>query len=768
MRSVADLTPTSCGFVLVFDWVRVAISSLLALVCATTVAHATPYETFVDVDNEGDLQDLLAAGTITDETYSELLELLSRGVDLTNGDRNELYTLPNLTYEDVDAILAYRNLNRGRIRDPGELVAAGALSEEKLLAIAAFLIVRQPGESPLAATGWVRAMVRAAPHDFNPYEPQDPFLPPLGLRARVRALQHLTAGVAITTTRLQIGDPVYDPTRDALIAEQRSYQVHAPKAYIKYEDGNVAAVAGSYRIGFGQRLVFDNSSAYSPNGIYNDDQLFFSGDLATACKESAGELTTSPCLGPKRYEYITPDFQWRDGLFGAAIGAKRIELATGWLQGFAFGSASRRSIYQYEIVDRGKCTDPHDDEADGGVCAAPNVYVERDNPLETTSRHSYATLPNVFQERLVGGNITYFADRRNSVGITGYGAQTVDLLDGIDLDFQEWSRYPFGKKFGAAGANFAYGRGWLDIFGEAAVSFDAMGEQDPALTSARGGGGPAAILRATATRKREELEVVLRYLSTDFLNPYGRPIAQSDEFEGQRARDEAGGRVRYIRTDKELQIRALVDMWVNPSAEPIIGKDGRVIKAGPKIDTYVRVNVKTSPVLWLGLWERFQDKNVTASGHDQCFELSNENDESGEPIPCGGMQLSTIARATYEPDKKVSATLQLQHQLLDDNTQMELEKKFRQDFAVWAVGYFRPNPDVRIRARLRYLDEAIHDNTYLERSVAGLVDVAMRARERDTVRIRIDGKKWLDKRDTTLLRVPDPELSIWLFYEARL
>ena len=38
------------------------------------------------------------------------------------------------------------------------------------------------------------------------------------------------------------------------------------------------------RAGFGQRLVFDNSSDYSPNGLYLDDQLFSGTDLATACK----------------------------------------------------------------------------------------------------------------------------------------------------------------------------------------------------------------------------------------------------------------------------------------------------------------------------------------------------------------------------------------------------------------------------------------------------------------------------------------------------
>src|SRR5690606_30854939 len=161
-----------------------------------------------------------------------------------------------------------------------------------------------------------------------------------------------------------------------------------------------------------------------------------------------------------------------------------------------FGSVSRKSIYQYELFDRAKCDDPQSDSTN---CAAPNVFVRPEgNLFDATPRHSYATLPNVFQERLVGGNVTYFADRRNLVGVTAYGAQMVDLISGIDLDFQEWSRFPTGKKYGAVGANFQFGRDWLDIFGEAAVSFDAMPEQDPTLTQAKGGGGPAAVLRMTA------------------------------------------------------------------------------------------------------------------------------------------------------------------------------------------------------------------------------------------------------------------------------
>ena len=50
---------------------------------------------------------------------------------------------------------------------------------------------------------------------------------------------------------------------------------------------------------------------------------------------------------------------------------------------------------------------------------------------------------------------------------------------------------------------------------------------------------------------------------------------------------------------------------------------------------------------------------------------------------------------------------------------------------------------------MRYLDEAIHDNTYLERSVAALAEVATRVRDKDRCAIRLDTKFWLDKRMST-------------------
>lgn len=736
--------------------VRAAVLVSLAVIVSARTAVATPYETFIDIGDQSELEDLLAAQDISQDTYDELLDLLQRGVDLSTAERSELYSLPNLTYEDVDKLIAYRKLQQDVIRDPAELVGAAVLSEEKLLAISAFLIVTQGGKSPLAAHGWVRAMTRIS-H-------KDRIAPPLAIRARATALKHLQVGIALTTTRLRVGEPVYDPNRNALIADDKSLQLVVPKGFVKWETDAVSLIGGSFRAGFAQRLVFDNSSQYTPNGLYHDDELSYAVDLDRECRESAGELATSPCTGAKASRYVTPDFRWRSGLFGVGAGLKKLELPTGWLQAYGWASAARRSIYQYELVIRdpakaATCQDPHDDDAD--ECKAPTVYVRPDgnNLLTPTSQFSFVTLPNVFLEKLGGANLTYFADRRNSIGATVYGATETSLVDGVALDFQEWSRYPTGRTFGAAGANFSFGQKWLDVFGEAALSYDKNATSPgPPLTA--GGGGPAAILRVTATRKREELEAVFRYYSIDFANPYARPISQADEFDGQRARDEMGVRLRYLNTDKLLSLRALVDVWVPPSTL----KDNQT--AQPKLDTYIRADVRTTDALRLGGWVRYQDKNLKLGGHAQCFEVSTETSETGDPVPCAGRQLTTIARAAIKVDRTLNLTFMLEHQLLDDKSASPTA--FRSDIAGWGIATWNPNPDIRVRARARYLDEAFEDNEYLERSFSALVDAAFRVRARDWLRVRVDTKFWLDDRAATLLRVPDPELQLWLSYEARL
>lgn len=88
--------------------------------------------------------------------------------------------------------------------------------------------------------------------------------------------------------------------------------------------------------------------------------------------------------------------------------------------------------------------------------------------------------------------------------------------------------------------------------------------------------------------------------------------------------------------------------------------------------------------------------------------------------------------------------------------------------AAWLIVLYKPTSDLRVRGRVRYLDTAINDDTYLERSLSAIVDGTIRVRTTDQLRLRVDTKFWLDQRAATLIREPNPELTFWLQYEARL
>src|SRR5690606_15068671 len=84
-----------------------ALSFALTLSWAAD-ARANQYEIFIDIETEEDLYDLRVADQIGDSTFQTLVELYQRGVNLNEASRSELYALPNLSYAEVDAILAYR------------------------------------------------------------------------------------------------------------------------------------------------------------------------------------------------------------------------------------------------------------------------------------------------------------------------------------------------------------------------------------------------------------------------------------------------------------------------------------------------------------------------------------------------------------------------------------------------------------------------------------------------------------------------------------
>lgn len=692
-------------------------------------AAANDYGIFIDIETEEELLDLLAAQEIDENDYETLVELLHDGVDLNSAGREELYALPNLTYAEVDAILAYRD-EVGRIADPVALVTADVLSQRKLLAIAPFIIV-EDAEPPLYAT-------KGRLQYNTTYVAGDEQVPSMWLLGELSTFRHLDVGLVGVLTRNRLANVVYDPSRDALSARRPDAQFHLPKFYLEWETKSLHAVVGTYRIGFGQRLTFDNTTWYTPNGIKPDHTITYNQGLTRLCKESAGDFGDSPCAGARGSEYQSPDYRWTDRFRGAAVGLKKLELGGGWLQAYGWFSHQTRSIYQYEIYDRDRCADPRND--DDEACKAPDVFVRRDDLLAPTTEFSYHTLPNMFNELLGGGNVTYFFSRRAHIGVTGYGADISWLVKGMDLDFQEWAAIPYGGPFGAVGLDFAWGVDLIDIYAEVSRSFDSQ----PA------GGGWAALLRATTTWPDHEFEAVARYYDKDFANPYSRPVAAPDEYDGRRGRDEAGLRLRYSGEVGDLRLRATQDIWAQLSDE------------APKLRLNLRADYDLTRWFHPGVWVEFQDRDLAGGGrYETCFETPFLT-AADEPVPCDGEKAQVGVKGRFLPTRELTVTAKLQHRWLDDGSN-RYDDAMRQDSAAWLVLMYKPIEGLRLRARMRYLFEAIEHDDYREHSLWTYLEAAYWVERIFRVKLRYEVFAWLDDRDSTRERNPNP--AHWLRLE---
>jgi hypothetical protein len=709
----------------------VIVALLLSLAAP---AAAVEYELPLEIETEDDLYELLASGEITEETFDVLLELLRRGVDLARADAQELYALPSLTLEDVDRIVAYRAASGG-ILDPGALVAAGVLGDDKLAAIAPFVIVTSPAAPGLAVDGRVRYRTL--------YTTEDDRVPPMALEGRATLLRNLTGAVALLLGRNDVGDVRYDQGRDALSAAQRTTRLAVPKGYVMWKTEGLQAIAGSYTAGFGQRLTFDETALYTPNGIYPDAVVFRRTDLVRDCNESMGEPGAVPCDGAPR-TYVSPDFDASERLFGLALSARKLPAGPGWLQLTGWGSAQLRDIYQYELYDRARCVDPTDDDDDD--CRAPDVYVREGDPGEPAPRVSFTTLPDMWLELLGGANLSWFAARRAHVGVTGWGARPEWLIGGIDLDFQEYARFPRGGPYGAVGVDAAWGRSWADVGVEVTRSFDSV---------PGGGGGFGALARGTATWARSELELSLRYYDQDFVNPHTGAIAEPDEVDGQRARDEAGVRLRYAgKPTRRLSLRALANVWIAPSTETA------------KLRVEARADYTITRQIAAGLYARWSDKDLSVGGDMQCYDYATEEIE-GELVPCKGQAIDAGALATLRPLRPLTLKLQGQLRVVDDTR--TAGGGARQDLKAWAEARWWVTDALRVNARLRYDRPDLRDeiDAYLEESLWGHVQVTYRVPRRLMVSARYELRAYLNDEERSTPRDPSPEHWLGVEVEAK-
>lgn len=711
--------------------------ALALVLLAGGPALAAQYETEIDIRNEQDLFDLYARKEISDTSLETLVELLRDGVELNRASREELYSLPNLTLAQAEAILTYRE-HAGRIANPAELVGAEILSGAQLEQLAPFLLLEPDSGHPWQSTARLRGAWGSA----------DLVAPPAALQLWARN-RDFSSGLALLGSRLELGQVRYDFNREALVAAPAGYGPQLPKLYLRWKTPGRSLTLGTFRAGFGQRLTLDNTSRYTPDGFYPDDQVLQpSDDQARLCRLSSGEEGAESCTPKQQGTYVTPDFDSRESFRGVAASLEELPLAPGAALSLrALASYQSRSVYQYALYDRRHCSDPR---LEGESCGAPEVYLSQPNPLDPAPRISYSTLPGVYDELLAGGNLWLKLSPTVRTGLTGYWAAPRWRVAEARLDFQEWSRYPFGGPFGAVGLDTAVQLGKVELAVEGARSFDAI---------TGGGGGFGLLQRLTAGSKSQELEFSLRYYERGFANPYARPIAGPDLFEGNRARNEAGARLHYLgRPNEQWALRAMVDLWLWPQEGRASGTRGR-----SSLYSSLRADFAGFRRLELGAWVDYRDKDLRQGGRGQCYESSSEENELGEPLPCSGqlIRLAGKARLNLSP---VALSLQYQHELLDDP---RYPSRFRQDQVVWGEVSYRPVDGLRLRARSRYLDEALDSDLHLERSLWTYLDASWAASRRLALHLRGGTLQRFDRRESTLRLTQNPTYQLRLELQTK-
>lgn len=678
------------GVIFVFAW-------LVAWFPRNT--RAVQYEVFIDVEEEEDLYDLLVSGQISKRSFDALLLLHQSKVDLNRADRERLYALPNLDLGHVNRILRYRAEASG-IRTLEELVLARVLEPKLIDAVRAFVIVRSTKAPKSPTNGFTRLQTRwSGRHDRLP--------PAAAVQARVQALRNLDVGAVGILTRNDVREVRWDRSRQGLTVTPEQVRFVFPKLYAEWEDDDWEVIAGTYRIGFGQRLTFDVSDQVTPNGFFGDYELRRSNALIRRCRRSAGELIESPCP-TDRVPRVTPDYQWTNRLAGVAFGVRGAAAGPGWFQAYGWGSFQAHRVRQTEVANGAACRDPRLEDP---VCRAPPVYVRNADSTKPQSQLTSASLPLVVAEGLGGANVSYFWNSRAHVGMTGYGSVPKWLVEGVELDFQEFATRPFGGPFGALGLDAAYGFGVQDFFVEVARSFDS-----------EVGGGYGAVARSVTTLAATELDISLRYYGPRYANPYARPVSAPDELEGLRARDETGARVRATtKLGRNLAVRAVADVWRRLSRREI---DARM---------FARADVDLRRVARWAFWASFQ------SGNRQ--------------------SLTTATRISYEPHQRLTIATQYLHQWLE----LAAPGRPRQNIAALLQITARPAEPFRVRALARYDFDDIADNRRLAQVFWSYLEVALTLRSRDTLTLRYDFRVFLDRRDSTLARVPNPEH--WLAFE---
>ncbi len=718
------------------------VVAFVACLFVPALAFGAIYESVVDADDEEEIFAMYQRGDISLDTADILLELLREGVDLNSAPREKLYDLPGLTYSDCDKIIAFRT-QKGRIEDPTELVGAEAITAEQLIGIAPYIRLEE-AKSKLPVSGKIRAI--------SQYTLQDSVAPPALLGARLKGPFDLSAGFMMTGSRLDPTTPKYDSFGQRLVSEGLKYRLDAPRFFAQWQNANRRVIVGTYAIGFGERLTLDNSRRTTPRGLYLTDDFRRSQDLSTLCRTTLDSGAPPPPECKTVGQRVTADYSTRDVFRGVAGSIENLDLGgQRSLSLYGFLSYQSRSIYQYDLYDRASCPNPAD-----ASCVSPRISVVQ-GQNDPGWRLRYSTLPGFFDELAGGGHVDFKPSFPLRFGLTGYGAvpffNTVPSGAAVQPDFQDSARYPNGGAFGAIGLDAQAVVGDINLHLEVSRSFDrSVGNQ---------GGGWAALQRSTYSPKGHELELVLRYYDNHFLNPYARPFSGPDEDAGQRARNEAGIRLRYFgKFSRDWQFRTTADFWVLPYTS----RSGQAGTANLTILT--RVDFTGWKEFKPALWFRLADRNLAISQRGVCTQVDMNSiivdlpdtldfDAEVTYYTCDGYRLAQ--RIDVRPMAKLLSFSEQASVTWRDDLSSAYNDKFRVDLQVWFEARSQPVDWLSLRLRTRYLNQGIDNPASYEENLWTYLEAAWLPIRGTRVALRYDLFVWLDQRASTAARIPSPE-----------
>lgn len=623
----------------VFRRLNGLVTLLMGLALFAGNALAYDYRVPILVDDEEDVYELLSSGDVSTDESEQLVAMLHDPLDLNDASRDDLYNLPGFAYVIVDRVIERREDKPfTRITQLGDVEGITGTILEQARPFVKVVARRKttPGKK-WKTVGRVRIQavdrikgeyLRDNDPTKIPWSFEDRDYPETYTLVEMKVPEKGYSAGAAVLTQNSVGTPALadvagtyksdrrsssanniDPNRYYLWSSGRTYMPSWPKAYAMIERSNWRLLTGSYRVGFGQRVVFDTTGHSVPHG-FRPDLIATIGEKSFSFPAGSGMFGVVGTLsdlktGPVTWD-VTPFFSW-------------------W----------RHDAFNNRLVH------------DPGNNQTPSTYTLLTNPEEDnfgadylSLYYFYPTLPRIYSEMIEGGNVTMRFSKRAHVGLTAYARQIDFFTDDPNTTFAYYVSQPQRDLLFVGGLDFAWGfdgAGFIDnvtIFGEGATMDN---------------GAIAGVLRAVMEMGDFVLEPQVRYYGDDYDNPHSRMPSQDEFFEGNRDRGELGGRLslRY-QPAKWLRVRLDQDVWKPAVYEWTESTDSFEPLADPgprldpwRMDSYLGVDIEPVDKLRVGAYANYLDKDLSASGRGESYSnysgnssmtLSNGDSGSGKSL----------------------------------------------------------------------------------------------------------------------------------------